>query len=94
MGLIRRGTGRHRARRHPVRDLLHGLYLWVLVRDPVTAWGRARVASRVYRATPAQIASVGTSMRALPAWTRERIPLQVSYEEHARGVRLIEEYTT
>ena len=77
-------TGRHR-RRLPARDYLSGLALALLL------WWNSRRPHRPWRAGPAEIGGLGMGMARL-AWTTERIPLAVSYEEHARGVRQIEEY--
>lgn len=77
-------TGRHR-RRLPVRDCLSGLTLALLL------WWNGRRPRKPWHAGPADIGGLGAGMARL-AWTVERIPLAVSYEEHAKGVRLIEEY--
>lgn len=76
-------SGRH-CRRLPVRDFLSGLALALLL------WwnGRPR---EPRRAGPAEIGGLGAGMARL-AWTAERIPLAVTYEEHIKGVRQIEEY--
>ena len=77
-------AARHR-RRLPVRDCLSGLALALLL------WWNDRRPRKPWRAGPAEIRERGAGMARL-AWTAERIPLAVSYEEHARGVRQIEEY--
>lgn len=77
-------TGRHR-RRLPVRDFLSGLALALLL------WWNRRRPRKPWRASPTELRELGESLARLP-WTAERIPLAVSYEEHAKGVRQIEAY--
>lgn len=76
--------GKHR-RRLPVRDFLSGLGLALLL------WFSDRRPRKPWRATPDQVNELGASLARL-SWTAERVPLGVSYAEHARGVRQIELY--
>lgn len=75
---------RHR-RRLPVRDFLSGMALTLLL------WWNNWRPRKPWHAGPAEIRELGAGMARL-ARTAERIPLAVSYEEHARGVRQIETY--
>lgn len=75
---------RHR-RRLPVRDFLSGLVLTLLL------WFNDRRPRKPWCATPAQVNELGASFARL-SWAAERIPLGVSYEDHAKGVRQIEMY--
>ena len=76
---------RHR-RRLPVRDFLSGLALLLVL------WFNRQWPRDPRRATPAQICRLAGPGH-LPL-TAERIPLQVSYAEHVKGVRQIEEYAS
>ncbi len=74
-------TVRHR-RRLPVRDLISGLILVLVL------WYSRR---RARRASAATTRDIGVHMGHLPL-SAVRIPLVVSYEEHARRVREMEDY--
>ena len=76
--------GRHR-RRRPVRDFVGGLML------ALTLWYYGRWPRDYQRRAPEEFVEFGALMGRL-SWADERIPLGVSYEEHMRGVRQIEEY--
>lgn len=75
--------GRHR-RPRPVRDFFVGL--WVL--HLVNRYDERRAR----RARPEDLRAVGEQFSRVLPWTQERIPLQVSWGEHARAVRQMDDY--